>query len=191
MWDRTPWLRWGWWGQSRRWARWRPAVAVALVVAGAWLAVAFVPHAVGGFGDDPVVTDPGPPPSVEAFQEEPRKRYRNEVANRVVAFAPVVVPVVGALAAFAAVATVGPRRRSSLAVAGRVTLGAFAGAVVGYGAFVAVVTGAYAAVPGGYLVASYPPTISVAGVLANALGVGASTAVGAFLAGVAAARTSG
>lgn len=174
-----------------RWVRWRPAVAVALVVAGAWLAVAFVPHAVGGFGDDPVVTDPGPPPSVEAFQEDPRKRYRNEVADRVVAFAPVVVPVVGALAAVTAVATVGPRGRSSWAVAARMAVGAFVGAVVGYGAFVAVVTQAYAAVPGGYLVASYPPTISVAGVLANALGTGVPTAVGAFLAGVAAARTSG
>lgn len=168
--------------------RWRPAVAVALVVAGAWLAVAFVPHAVGGFGDDPVVTDPGPPPSVEAFQDDPRKRYRNEVANRVVAFAPVVVPVVGALAAFVAV---GPRGRSSWAVAARVAVGAFVGAALGYGAFVVVVTQAYAAVPGGYLVASYPPTISVAGVLANALGTSVPTAAGAFLAGVAAARTSG
>ncbi|WP_227131578.1 hypothetical protein [Halorubellus salinus] len=169
------------------WGRWRPALAVALVVAAAWLAVAFVPHAVGGFGDDPVVTDPGPPPSVEAFQEDPRKRYRNEVADRVVAFAPVVMPVVGALAAFAAV---GSRGRSSWPVPARVAVGAFVGAVVGYGAFVAVVTQAYAAVPGGYLVASYPPTISVASVLANALGTSAPTAVAAFLAGVAAACTS-
>jgi hypothetical protein len=186
--ERTPWRRWRWWGRSR----WRPAVAVALVVAGAWLAVAFVPHAVGGFGDDPVVTDPGPPPSVEAFQEDPRKRYRNEVANRVVAFAPVALPVVGALAAFVAV---GQREQSSFAVAARLVVaarlavGAFVGAVVGYGAFVAVVTQAYASVQGGYLAASYPPTISVAGVLANALGVGATTAVGAFLAAFVAART--
>ncbi|MFC6951505.1 hypothetical protein [Halorubellus litoreus] len=180
MWERTAWRRW------RRWRglpRWRPALAVALVVAGAWLAVAFVPHAVGGFGDDPVVTDPGPPPSVEAFQEEPRKRYRNRVANRVVAFAPVVIPAVGAFAAFAAV---GRRERSSWVVAPSVAVGAFVGCVVGYGAFVAVVAQAYAAIPGGYLVASYPPTVSVAGVLANALGVGVATAVGAFIAGVAA-----
>ncbi|WP_323675002.1 hypothetical protein [Halorubellus sp. PRR65] len=164
-------------------ARWRPAVAVALVVAGAWVAVGFVPHAVGGFGDDPVVTDPGPPPSVDAFRDDPRKRYRNRVADRVVAFAPVAVPVVGA---FAGAVAVRRRRgdgaaRTTLAAACRVGAGAFLGGVVGYLMFLAVVTQAYAAVPGGYLVASYPPTVSAAAVAANALGTSVPTAVGAFL----------
>lgn len=197
------------------WARngWRAAVAVALVVAAAWVAVALVPHAVGGFGNDPVVTDPGPPPSVDAFRDDQRKRYGNRVANRVFAFAPLAVPVVGA---FAGAVAVGGRRdrraaagggrgggvrdggvhewtfpdrgvRDAVGMAGRVAVGATVGCAVGYALFVAVGTQAYAAVPGGYLLESYPPTVSAVGVATNAVGVSAPTAVGAFLAALAAA----
>ena len=183
---------------------WRAAAAVALVVAGAWLAVALVPHAVGTVGNDPVVTDPGPPPSVDAFRDDQRERYRNRVANRVFAFAPLVVPVIGAFAGFVAVGgrrdrpapVAGGGRRGGLrdggdresgvrdvvGVAARVGFGAFVGAAVGYALFVAVGTQAYAAVPGGYVLESYPPTVSVVGVATNAMGVSAPTAVGAFLA---------
>jgi hypothetical protein len=202
------------------WARegWRAAVAVALVVAAAWVAVALVPHAVGGFGNDPVVTDPGPPPSVDAFRDDQRKRYGNRVANRVFAFAPLAVPVVGA---FAGAVAVGGRRhapaadaggrgggvpegrvrdgdvrggevregrvRDAVGVAARVAVGATVGCAVGYALFVAVGTQAYAEVPGGYLLESYPPTVSAVGVATNAVGVSAPTAVGAFLAALAAA----
>jgi hypothetical protein len=173
-------------------------VAVALVVAGAWLAVALVPNAVGSVGNDPVVTDPGPPPSVDAFRDDQRKRYKNRVTNRAFAFAPLVVPVVGAVAGFVAV---GGRRgraaavdggggsdgrdwgvRDAVGVAVRVGVGSAVGCAVGYALFVAVGTQAYAAVPGGYVLESYPPTVSVAGVATNAIGVTGPTAVGAFLA---------
>lgn len=183
------------------WARdgWRAAVAVALVVAAAWVAVALVPHAVGGVGNDPVVTDPGPPPSVDAFRDDQRKRYMNRVTNRVFAFAPVVVPLVGAFAGFVAT---GARRGGQAPVGGgvrdgrvrdvvgagaRVGVGAFVGGVLGYALFVAVGAQAYAAVPGGYLLESYPPTVSAAGVATNAIGVSGPTAVGAFLAALVAA----
>lgn len=208
------------------WARdgWRAAAAVAVVVAGAWLAVALVPHAVGTVGNDPVVTDPGPPPSVDAFRDDQRERYKNRVTNRVFAFAPLVVPVVGAFAGFVAV---GGRRngrapvdgggrdggdvrdeggrdsgdlrdeggrdggvRDAVGVAARVGVGATVGGAVGYALFVAVGTQAYAAVPGGYVLESYPPTVSLAGVATNAIGVSAPTAVGAFLAAVGTAGTS-
>lgn len=185
------------------WGGWRAPVAVALVVAGAWLAVALVPNAVGSVGNDPVVTDPGPPPSVDAFRDDQRERYRNRVTNRVFAFAPLVVPVVGAVAGFVAV---GGRRdraaavgggddggvrdegvrdggvRDAVGVAARVGVGSAVGCAVGYAVFVAVGTQAYAAVPGGYVLESYPPTVSVAGVATNAIGVSGPAAVGAFLA---------
>jgi hypothetical protein len=196
-------------GEHRAWGGWRAAVAVAVVVAGAWLAVALVANAVGAVGNDPVVTDPGPPPSVDAFRDDQRERYRNVVTNRVFAFAPLVVPVVGAFAGFVAVAgrrdraaavgggeydggvreggVRGGGLRDAVGVAARVGVGAAVGCAVGYALFVAVGTQAYAAVPGGYVLESYPPTVSVAGVATNALGVSAPTGVGAFLAAFAAA----
>lgn len=209
---------------------WRVPVAVALVVAGAWLAVALVPHGIGGVGDDPVVTNPGPPPSVDAFRENPRKRYMNRVTNRVFTFAPGAVPVVGAFAGFVGARGRRSRRggggrdrrtggRRGEAAAGRrvsddvagqvgsgvserdvngdsgsavvaagVAVGAFVGGVLGYALFVAVATQAYAAVPGGYVLESYPPTVSAGGVATNAVGTGLPTAVGAFLAALVAER---
>jgi hypothetical protein len=171
----------------------RLGLAVALVVVGACLALALVPHGVGGFGDDVVVTDPGPPPSVDAFRDDQRKRFRNKVANRVVQFVPVVVPVVGALAGF----VVGSRRGDGFdgewdrETAASVTVGAFAGAAVGYALFVGVASLAYAEVPGGYVLESYPPTIEAGGVLANAVGIAVPTALGAGLAATVAPAVEG
>jgi len=165
-------------------ADWRAVGAVALAVVGACLALGLVPHGVGGYGYDVVVTDPGPPPSVDATYDEPRKRYRNRVANRLVQFAPATIPVVGGLVGFA----MGRGRQSSGAGAtvASVAVGAFAGAAVGYALFVGVASHAYAEIPGGYVLESYPPQLAPVGVLSNALGVGAGAAVGGGVASAAA-----
>lgn len=163
---------------------WRRTVALALLVVAGCLAVGLVPHAVGGFGGNAVVTNPGPPPSVNADLGDARQRYQNRVTNQVTDFVPLLVPAFAALAAFAVGrARVGPERATGVAVLSD-GIGGFAGAAVGYALFVGVATLAYGEVPGGYLLETYPPTLSLGVLAVNAVALGATSALGAGVAGV-------
>lgn len=166
---------------------------MALGVLAAAVALSLVPHAYGGFGDVAVVTDPGPPPSVDAGYDQPRQRFQNRATNQVVAVAPLVLPASGAVVAF----LVGRgRTRGEDAVAGdgrRRTLaadatGAFAGAAVGFALFVGATWFAYGAIPGGYILESYPPTIRWGVLVVDAVALGAATAVASAVAGASGRR---
>jgi len=170
----------------------RRAGVVALAVVGAAVALALVPHAYGGFGGPAVVTDPGPPPSVDAGYDRPRQRFQNRVTDQVVAVAPVAVAASGAVVAF----LVGRGRARDRPGEGRPrwsgvaadAAGAFGGAAVGYALFVGVSWFAYGAIPGGYVLESYPPAIRPVALAVNALALGVATAVGSAVAGVAGRR---
>lgn len=165
---------------------WRRTAAIALVVVAACLAAALVPHTVGAFGNDVVVIQPGPPPSVNAELDDARQRFQNRMTNRITDVVPVLVPAFGSLAAFLA----GRRRTGvgSTASSARLTdaVGAFAGGALGYALFVGVAILAYGAVPGGYLLESYPPPLRVATISGNAVLLGLLSAVGGVVAGAAA-----
>lgn len=173
------------------------AGVVALGVVAAAVALALVPHAYGGFGGPAVVTDPGPPPSVDAGYDDPRQRFQNRVTNQAVALAPVAVAGAGAVVAFL-LGRRGPRpdeppagERARWGVVGADATGAFLGAAAGYALFVGGSWFAYGAIPGGYVLESYPPTIRALALAVDAVALGAATAVGSAVAGVAGRRLGG
>jgi len=159
----------------------RVAVVVVLAVVGASLALALVPHTLGAVGADAVDTGGGVG-FADVDGEEAQQRYQNYLTNVTFLFAPAVLAVLGALAAFAgAVRTAGSRPWRVAAVA----LAAGVGVALGYVLFVLVGHLAYGETTQGFVVEEYPVTLRFGAIARNALSLGAAAGVGGALAGVA------
>lgn len=156
----------------------RVAVAVVLAVVGASLALALVPHTLGAVGADAVDTGGGVGGD-DVDGADAQQRYQNYLTNITFLFAPAILAILGALAAFAgAVRTAGsrPRRVAALALAAGV------GVAVGYLLFVLVGHVAYGETTQGFVVEEYPVTLRFGAMARNAVSLGAAAGVGGALA---------